>query len=119
MAQGFRGLWVETPWTASFRRLNGSFNHVVVLYYADGNECIGYHKDPSLIHWATGHREDALSKSSKCIAQRTHDLKDKTLDLDENSSIVSISLGRPGRPYVLRDGIFNPTTETEVGLSLS
>ncbi|CAE7434546.1 unnamed protein product [Symbiodinium necroappetens] len=65
------------------QRLNGSFNHVVVLYYADGNECIGYHKD-------------------------------KTLDLDENSSIVSISLGRPGRPYVLRDGIFNPTTETEV-----
>jgi len=65
------------------QRLNGSFNHVVVLYYADGNECIGYHKD-------------------------------KTLDLDENSSIVSISLGRPGRPYVLRDGIFNPTTEMEV-----
>ncbi|CAE7556712.1 unnamed protein product, partial [Symbiodinium pilosum] len=39
---------------------------------------------------------------------------DKTLDLDENSAIVSISLGRPGRPYVLRDDIFNPTTETEV-----
>ena len=52
-------------------------------------------------------------------AQHPHNLKDKTLDLDENSSIVSISLGRPGRPYVLRDGIFNPTTEMEVGLGPS
>lgn len=38
--------------------------------------------------------------------------KDKTLDLDEEAPIVSISLGRPGRPYILRDNIFQPTQQS-------
>ena len=38
--------------------------------------------------------------------------KDKTLDLDEQAPIVSISLGRPGRPYILRDNIFQPTQQS-------
>jgi len=38
--------------------------------------------------------------------------KDKTLDLDDRSSIVSISLGAE-RPYVLRDDIFRPNHEQE------
>jgi len=68
------------------KRTGFIFNHAVVLYYADGNECIGFHKD-------------------------------KTLDLDEEAPIVSISLGRPGRPYILRDNIFQPTQQTEIFLS--
>ena len=37
------------------------------------------------------------------------------MDLDEGSPIVSLSLGRPGRPYVLRDDIFAPKQEMEAG----
>jgi len=56
------------------------YNHVVVLYYKDGNDAIGFHKD-------------------------------KTLDLEENSPIISVSLQLgQSRPYVLRkDHIFQPT----------
>lgn len=67
------------------QRTGFHFNHAVVLYYADGNECIGFHKD-------------------------------KALDLDDQAPIVSISLGRPGRPYLLRDDIFQPTQQTEIFL---
>ncbi|CAK9060867.1 Esterase AAEL000016, partial [Durusdinium trenchii] len=67
-------------------RTGFTFNHAVVLYYADGNECIGFHKD-------------------------------KTLDLDDLAPIVSISLGRPGRPYLLRDDIFKPTMQQEIFLT--
>jgi alkylated DNA repair dioxygenase AlkB len=38
--------------------------------------------------------------------------KDKTLDLDEDSPIISISLGVP-RLYTLRDKIHNPTVQQE------
>lgn len=61
------------------------YNHVVVLYYRDGNDAIGPHKD-------------------------------KTLDLDENAPIVSISLGAE-RPYVLCQGdIFKPTRVQQFNL---
>lgn len=55
--------------------------------------------------------------------------KDKTLDLDDTAPIVSISLGSPGRPYILRDHILSldgrrlyshgrqPKTQTEVFLA--
>ena len=43
--------------------------------------------------------------------------KDKTLDLDEAAPIVSISLGSPGRPYILRDHILQPKTQTEIFLA--
>eukprot|EP00913_Durusdinium_trenchii_P016016 g15053.t1 len=42
---------------------------------------------------------------------------DKTLDLDDLAPIVSISLGRPGRPYLLRDDIFKPTMQQEIFLT--
>lgn len=41
--------------------------------------------------------------------------KDKTLDLDENSPIVSLSLGCT-RKYCLRDNIFNPKVNQEIDL---
>lgn len=41
--------------------------------------------------------------------------KDKTLDLDENSPIVSLSLGCT-RKYCLRDNIFNPKINQEIDL---
>jgi alkylated DNA repair dioxygenase AlkB len=41
--------------------------------------------------------------------------KDKTLDLDENSPIVSLSLGHT-RKYCLRDNIFNPKINQEIDL---
>lgn len=60
-------------------------NHIVVLYYKDGDDSIGFHKD-------------------------------KTVDLTDNTSIVSLSLGEE-RPYVLRKGdIFNPTETVEFKL---
>ncbi|CAF0977099.1 unnamed protein product [Didymodactylos carnosus] len=41
--------------------------------------------------------------------------KDKTLDLDEDAPIISLSLGCE-RPYILRDDIFKPTIEQEFKL---
>lgn len=41
--------------------------------------------------------------------------KDKTLDLDEKSPIVSLSLGET-RTYCLRDNIYNPTQNQEIEL---
>ena len=80
------------------------------------------HSRPSTEQQLEVHQVDSKAGScSSCVELRFPRLslsaeQDKTLDLDENSSIVSISLGRPGRPYVLRDDIFNPTTEMEVGV---
>ena len=59
-------------------------NHIVILLYRDGNDCIGFHKD-------------------------------KTLDLDEKSPIVSLSLGC-ARTYCLQDHNINPTIHQEVSL---
>jgi alkylated DNA repair dioxygenase AlkB len=64
--------------------LNVELNHVVILLYRDGSDCIGFHKD-------------------------------KTLDLDEDSPIVSLSLGCT-RTYCLRDDIFNPKINQEIEL---
>lgn len=64
--------------------LNVDLNHVVVLLYRDGSDCIGYHKD-------------------------------KTLDLDEEAPIISLSLGGT-RTYCLQDLIFNPKIHQEIEL---
>lgn len=64
--------------------LGVELNHVVILLYRDGNDCIGFHKD-------------------------------KTLDLDENAPIVSLSLGCT-RTYCLRDNNLNPKIHQEVDL---
>ena len=64
--------------------LNVELNHVVVLLYRDGSDCIGFHKD-------------------------------KTLDLDENAPIVSLSLGCT-RTYCLRDNNLNPKIHQEIDL---
>lgn len=64
--------------------LDVELNHVVVLLYRDGSDCIGFHKD-------------------------------KTVDLDENAPIVSLSLGCT-RTYCLQDTTLNPTIHQEINL---
>ena len=64
--------------------LGVELNHVVILLYRDGNDCIGFHKD-------------------------------KTIDLDDNAPIVSLSLGCT-RTYCLRDNNLNPNIHQEIDL---
>mmetsp|Transcript_12758 Transcript_12758/g.19591 ORF Transcript_12758/g.19591 Transcript_12758/m.19591 type:complete len:281 (-) Transcript_12758:59-901(-) len=73
-----------TPTIEAFRKkveeyTGIAYNSAVVLFYRDGDDCIGFHKD-------------------------------KLLDLDEETPIVSCSLGA-ARWYYLRDVMYKPTIE--------